>query len=975
MAPENDGMTVEELNIEQSRKPEVFISYSSKNGDVANQVVAHLEQHGIRCWIAPRNVTPGKEWVPAIQEALREAKVFVLIYTAESNASRQVMNEVALAFNAEKITVPLCLTNEEMNDELKYYLTRVHWLNAVSTPMEESLNELLKYVERGLGRQGTGEASPAENAGSFRSMAGNQIVGSAQTVKNVAPASGNASATKKKKGKLALWIGIAAAALLCVGLGCFAFFNHQRSAKNPEDLMEVGLQAFYYGNRGTEDAEKASTYFEESAEKGVADAYYYLGQLKELDYDFQAAKEYYEEGVDAGSDLCRLGLGYLYQRGYGVKADYEKAWKLYCEAAEHDFVEADYYRGKFVRNGLSGQESSALEAEKYYKNVIKYAEDPYFIAIAHNELGLLYKKGSSEIPRDYEAAIEEFEKVQEEDGMPYLYSVKTYNLALTYQAMREEVKAEEYFTKYYFVNQEMSDAGNAYATYWRGVCLRHGFGTKKDPNAAAEWFLAADAAVKEKNPKACCYDAIYDLAMMNFSGEGDLEPDYGKTMEYLKEAANAGYGKAANAIGDMYVNGYVGKDEDGNPDIELARQWYEKAIDYGSTVAYCNIGYIYEKGTEKVPADSAEAKKWYQLGAAAGNARCMYNLGLEYQHEEDYESAFYWYQKAADLGEVFACYMVAQYYEKGGVVEQSDEKAFQWYLTAADGGDLTAIEKVANAYELGEYSQEINQAEALRYFLKGDELGSITCTYYCGLVYLKGIGAKEDPALAAEYFLKAAKAGNVKSMTEYGTLLLYGAKGVEANEEEGVYWMEEARKKGDLGSVGVLADYYYDGGKYEKAFPYVLELCQYEVDDGTPYLVLGEMYFYEMGTEYDELEAAKWLAKAYEKGSKLDYLEAYFLGVDYFYGNNLRQDYNKAFLLFQSAANESHESKACMMLGVCYYAGVGVEEDDHEALKWLGSAIDGGGLDEDSEAWCRSVIQIMVKNGTVSAEEAGKWLE
>ena len=136
-----------------------------------------------------------------------------------------------------------------------------------------------------------------------------------------------------------------------------------------------------------------------------------------------------------------------------------------------------------------------------------------------------------------------------------------------------------------------------------------------------------------------------------------------------------------------------------------------------------------------------------------------------------------------------------------------------------------------------------------------------------------------------------------------------------------------------------------------------------------------EMYLYELGTEYNEKEAAIWLEKAYEKGAKLDYLEAYFLGVAYFYGNNVKQDYDKAFLLFQAAANESHDSDACMMLGLCYYAGVGVDEDDHEALKWLGSAIDGGGLDEESEEWCRIAIQNMVKNGVVSAEEAGKWLE
>ena len=143
---------------------------------------------------------------------------------------------------------------------------------------------------------------------------------------------------------------------------------------------------------------------------------------------------------------------------------------------------------------------------------------------------------------------------------------------------------------------------------------------------------------------------------------------------------------------------------------------------------------------------------------------------------------------------------------------------------------------------------------------------------------------------------------------------------------------------------------------------------------GDAYLILARMYLYENGTKYDEKEALYWLAKAYDKGSKLDSLEAYALGYDYFKGTYQKQNYDKAFVLFQASATESHESNACMMLGVCYYAGVGTQEDDKEALTWLGLAIDGGGLDETSEEWCRSAIASMVKHGTVSAEDAAKWL-
>lgn len=130
----------------------VFISYSSKNADLANAMVAYLEKKGITCWYAPRNIEPGSEWVPAIKSALQTTKVFVLLYTHQSNQSRQVMNEVALAFNAGKTMVPYCATDEKMNDELEYYLTRVHWLNAVEKPQEECFEELSKLIEGHLRR-------------------------------------------------------------------------------------------------------------------------------------------------------------------------------------------------------------------------------------------------------------------------------------------------------------------------------------------------------------------------------------------------------------------------------------------------------------------------------------------------------------------------------------------------------------------------------------------------------------------------------------------------------------------------------------------------------------------------------------------------------------------------------------------------------------------------------------------------------
>lgn len=149
---------------------DVFLSYSSKNKNVADAVVADFEQHGIRCWYAPRDIMPGQEWVSAIHDAIKRCRLFVLIYTEGSNESKQVANEVALAFNSGKTLIPFKLSNTAMSSELEYYLTRVHWLDAVDPPLIKSIESLRNYSEMILeGRKPSGPMEKNADSGTRKS--------------------------------------------------------------------------------------------------------------------------------------------------------------------------------------------------------------------------------------------------------------------------------------------------------------------------------------------------------------------------------------------------------------------------------------------------------------------------------------------------------------------------------------------------------------------------------------------------------------------------------------------------------------------------------------------------------------------------------------------------------------------------------------------------------------------------------------
>ena len=147
---------------------DVFLSYSSKDKTTADAVVSDLEGHGIKCWYAPRDIMPGREWVSAINDAIKGCRLFILLYTDRSNESGQVANEIALAFNSKKTIIPFKLSDASMSSELEYYLTRVQWLDAVNVPYDESIERLRTYTEKILAGEAPAGAANATDAGTRR---------------------------------------------------------------------------------------------------------------------------------------------------------------------------------------------------------------------------------------------------------------------------------------------------------------------------------------------------------------------------------------------------------------------------------------------------------------------------------------------------------------------------------------------------------------------------------------------------------------------------------------------------------------------------------------------------------------------------------------------------------------------------------------------------------------------------------------
>jgi hypothetical protein len=144
---------------------DVFISHSTRDKPVSDAVCAALENAGIRCWVAPRDVQPGRSFAGEITRAIQQSKAMVLIFSANSNTSEQVLREVQLAVDSQLHILQFRIEEVLLNDDLKYYLSTPHWLDALTPPLEQHLERLSNSIRTLLGKPETraevSETAPA----------------------------------------------------------------------------------------------------------------------------------------------------------------------------------------------------------------------------------------------------------------------------------------------------------------------------------------------------------------------------------------------------------------------------------------------------------------------------------------------------------------------------------------------------------------------------------------------------------------------------------------------------------------------------------------------------------------------------------------------------------------------------------------------------------------------------------------------
>ncbi|MEQ1580768.1 MAG: TIR domain-containing protein [Steroidobacteraceae bacterium] len=207
---------------------DVFVSHASEDHALAEQVCALLEQRGLKCWIAPRDVGAGAEWDEAILDAIERSRAYLLILSAHANRSSFVKNELNRAFSVKKPIVTFRIEDVLPGRSLELYLARHHWTDAFPPPLEPRVDQLASSLTRLLNPVADGEV----NAPSV------SVIPVPKPAHITALVSRIAGLARRR-------VSMAAFAIAVVGMIAFAVpaLNHLRETPPPEMRTEINTPA------------------------------------------------------------------------------------------------------------------------------------------------------------------------------------------------------------------------------------------------------------------------------------------------------------------------------------------------------------------------------------------------------------------------------------------------------------------------------------------------------------------------------------------------------------------------------------------------------------------------------------------------------------------------------------------------------------------------------------------------------------
>lgn len=126
---------------------DIFISYATKDKVILKKILAYLEDRGLTCWYAPRNVRVANKYQEEIINAIAKSKAVLLVLTPNSNQSKDVTNEILYAGRIDKPIITYKESVSSINNSLNYYIGNLQWIEGENN-VDEHLHDIFMNCKR-----------------------------------------------------------------------------------------------------------------------------------------------------------------------------------------------------------------------------------------------------------------------------------------------------------------------------------------------------------------------------------------------------------------------------------------------------------------------------------------------------------------------------------------------------------------------------------------------------------------------------------------------------------------------------------------------------------------------------------------------------------------------------------------------------------------------------------------------------------
>lgn len=295
----------------------------------------------------------------------------------------------------------------------------------------------------------------------------------------------------------------------------------------------------------------------------------------------------------------------------------------------------------------------------------------------------------------------------------------------------------------------------------------------------------------------------------------------------------------------------------------------------------------------------------------------------------------------AQTGDPESQTLLALAYYSGVLLKKDDAAATRLLRQAADRGYLAAEESLGMFAETGIGKERPAPAEALDWYKKAAQQGSMDAATDIALMYANGKGVTRDAVQAVAWFRRAAEGGD--GSAQYNLALMYErGEGVPQDFTEATRWLTAAADQNLIPPLLALAELSLQPPiptmtvDVNKAMRYYERAAS--LGSAVAEVTLGTIFSRGLPGKVDYAQAIEWYKKAAGHG---DPDGEFALGVSYALGHGVAIDYAEARHWLDAAANQG-QIEAQYDLAIICEQGNGAQPDRDLAAHYYQMAADQG---------------------------------